>query len=427
MVKIFVLFLCILLGVSVAGASPVLEGNFFPHAADQAIRFRLTDCQGGAEVTLRLKLELEEEKWESWATFAACRSGFVVPEIYSPLQGSYEEADPMGLFWSMAPVNGISQSGECFFLDGLQPLNYKLIIEANGKVLQTRNFQRYFLAPGVEKKSLKGEDLAGTFFLPEGEQQVPGVLVLGGFGGEFHKQRAALLANRGYATLALDYFGKENLPQELADIPLEYFQNAVTWLEQQKRVNGEAIIILGHSRGAEAGLLLAAHDSRVGGVVGVSPSSMVWQGEGGGNGTSTWTLNGLPLPHLPFSPGPNGDGESLDGMLEGIENRNEIEEITIPVEKIRGPVLLVSGGEDRFWPSSQMAEMMVKRLEDFSFPYQVNHLNFPDAGHLFRIPYLPRSKAEGRGCWSWGGSPGINSRAEAESWQEILAFLANFK
>jgi len=49
---------------------------------------------------------------------------------------------------------------------------------------------------------------------------------------------------------------------------------------------------------------------------------------------------------------------------------------------------LISGGDDLVWPSSEMCAAIVKRLKENEFSYEVKNLNFPEAGHTFRAPYL---------------------------------------
>jgi len=406
--------------------NPVLEGNFFPHPADQPIRFRLTDCSGGEEVTLRLTLYYGEERWESWATFTADRSGFVNPELISPIEGTYQEADPMGLFWSMVP-EGEELEGKMFLPTGLEPLRYVLKIQAGEEVLQQRTFQRFFQASNVERSEIREEGLVGTFFKPEGEKPAPGVLILGGTEGGLNEPKAALLANRGYATLTLAYFGLEDLPEKLGEIPIEYFKRAVTWLEKQEGVKSDSIVVLGNSKGAEAALLLGAIDSRIAGVIAIAPSNLVWQGLDIGEISSSWTIEGEPLPFIPFLENSREEVEAMAGLHgKSLENIEVKEETIIPVEKIQGPILLVSGSEDSFWPSSKMGDLIVRRLEELEFPHTVKHREFPGAGHIFRIPYLPSLPKEENGELLFGGNKKKNSAAEAQVWQEILTFLENF-
>ncbi len=45
-----------------------------------------------------------------------------------------------------------------------------------------------------------------------------------------------------------------------------------------------------------------------------------------------------------------------------LQNREAVEKATIRVERINGPVLLVSGGLDGVWPAGKMSEMIMGRL-----------------------------------------------------------------
>lgn len=59
--------------------------------------------------------------------------------------------------------------------------------------------------------------------------------MFGGIGGlvEF---RASLLAAHGFAVLALAYFAYEDLPKHLADVDLEYFEEAANLLLAHPKV-----------------------------------------------------------------------------------------------------------------------------------------------------------------------------------------------
>jgi hypothetical protein len=44
--------------------------------------------------------------------------------------------------------------------------------------------------------------------------------------------------------------------------------------------------------------------------------------------------------------------------LGHLRDTRAVERATIPVEKTRGPILLVSGTDDQMWPSSALAAMI---------------------------------------------------------------------
>ena len=160
------------------------------------------------------------------------------------------------------------------------------------------------------------------------------MLVFGGSGGGLTTSfAAALLAAHGYPSLALAYFKAPGLPQTLRNIPLEYFTRALGVLRAQPGVDPRHVLVAGESRGGEAALLLGAYFPRlVNGVIAGVPSSVV---NPGWPDTSqpAWTLGGRPLPAVSPSefgqPNPPGKPQAV-----------------IPVERIRGPILLTCGEQD---------------------------------------------------------------------------------
>jgi len=96
---------------------------------------------------------------------------------------------------------------------------------------------------------------------------------------------------------------------------------------------------------------------------------------------------------------------------------------TIPVERINGPVLLISGTDDQMWPSGAFAGMAMRRLQEHHHGYPDRHLSYEGAGHSYSFPYVPTSMNQSRGTDIVGGSPRDDARAVNESWSVLLAFL----
>ena len=57
-----------------------------------------------------------------------------------------------------------------------------------------------------------------------GEGPFPGVIEMFGSSGGLANYRSALLASRGFATLGLAYFGYDDLPKDMSDVDLDYFE-----------------------------------------------------------------------------------------------------------------------------------------------------------------------------------------------------------
>jgi dienelactone hydrolase len=101
-----------------------------------------------------------------------------------------------------------------------------------------------------------------------------------------------------------------------------------------------------------------------------------------------------------------------------------IERATIPVERIRAPILLISGSDDRIWPAGEFCAAIVARLKRKKFPYEVSHLVIDGGGHSSCLPFLVTAN---RGLLiagdPSGGSPKADARGGYRSWAETIAFL----
>ena len=284
--------------------------------------------------------------------------------------------------------------------------------------------------------------LVGTLFLPDASAPRGAVLTLGGAGGGLSEGAAETLAKEGFAALALAYFGLEGLPRELVEIPLEYFGGAIAWLGRHPEVGAGPVAVVGNSKGGELALLLGAtYPKSVGAVVGYAPSAVVWQGipfdrevyHGGPR--SPWSLRGEAVPFVPLaSPGAAEMVLMTESLLEArpistralyeraLGDETAVAAASVPVEKIEAPVLLISGTDDRLWPSTRLSEMAIGRLEANDHPFPREHLRYEGAGHMIAPPgYEPAASWTDR--FELGGSREADDFANADSWPKVLGFL----
>ena len=243
-----------------------------------------------------------------------------------------------------------------------------------------------------------------------------------------------MLASNGYAVLNLFFFGHASLPKNFAEVPVEYLTNAVSWLSKREQVEPSRIGVIGQSRGSEAAFLIATLCPNVRAVVGVAPSSVVWPGPGAsGYFHSAWSLNGKELPYVPvkFSQGLGAFLNEVTGgtqiehrplFEDALRNNSAVERATIRTENIHGAILLISGKDDRVWPSEAMCEMIIKTLREHRHPFAYRHLAYEKAGHSFGLPSSPR-KENSNEVFKMGGTSDGNAAAATESWRALLDFL----
>ena len=367
----------------------------------------------------------------SEATFIAGPEGEIETALQKPISGTYGIADSMGLLWSMY---GEPEPDVSFGEGSLEPVKVSFRAEVEGEVVAKAQFEWRFTAPGVQRKEVRENGLAGTLFLPKGNPPFPAIIVLGGSGGGLSEMTSALLASHGIASLALAYFAFEQLPPTLNNIPLEYFEKAMSWLKARPEVASETLTVMGASRGGELALLLGATFSDIRAVVGWVPSGLIHAGlpRTTSGLMPAWTYRGEGLPFVA------ADFDTIDwdrkpikltpGFLAELTDDEAVEAATIPVERINGPVLLISGADDQMWPSSTFSEMVINRLHSFKHPFQSIHHSYEGAGHVIKRPYLPcgitHSIHPVTGFdYDYGGTPSGYLKANIDSWKRTLTFL----
>lgn len=146
-------------------------------------------------------------------------------------------------------------------------------------------------------------------------------------------------------------------------------------------------------------------------------------------GRSSWSLNGQPLPFVPIPadipPCSSERGLSFLPIYDGgLNNAAAVARAEIPVERATGPILLVSGGDDRMWPAERMCRMVVDRLRRAGRDHLVKHLTFPEAGHvLFPVEASDRTEVAASIPVDLGGQVEAAIAAHASAWPEVLRHL----
>lgn len=382
--------------------------------SDEVVAIRANGLQPNERVTIQAALvDGKEQRWSSQAEFLADAQGAVDVSQQAPVKGSYDGVSTMGLVWSMKPdekhVDRYASPRDL----GVQIIEFKLM--ENGKQVSSAQLEQRTVAEGVRQIKVDGE-LHGTLFVPGTEGRHPGVLVVGGSEGGLPTQKAAWLASHGFAALALAYFRYEDLPPDLEAIPLEYFGRALVWMTQRPGILADRIAVVGTSRGGELALQLGSMYPRIGAVVAYVPANVRYPACCGGTRVPyAWTWQGQPL--------------AFDRPWESSRNPAAAMHAAIAVENTRGPMLLISGDDDGVWPSTDMANAIVSRLKSAHFPYPVEVLKYPHAGHMAGRPEIVpawhgmvRQPVSGR-AMDLGGSAKGDAQSSLDAIPKVLEFL----
>lgn len=245
----------------------------------------------------------------------------------------------------------------------------------------------------IERQVVDEDGLVATYYYKKELTQQPPIIIFGGSsGGNFYDNYQNYLedlVDNGYSVLSLAYFdfnSRGELPNMLRHIPLEYFKKAMDWMEKQPQTGKGECAVIGNSRGGEAALLLAIQYPEISTVVAIVSSAYV----GGAYNEkrevsgSAWTIGGKEIPYVDYRKAV----ANYKPWWKIIEQMEEVEPFAIPVENMSAAVLLLSAEKDAIWPSTEMSERVIRRLEknQYTFPYQ--HISY-DAGHNIRVESWP--------------------------------------
>ncbi len=382
--------------------------------------------------------------WQSRAAFAIAEDGALDVATAVPLEGSWQDAEPMAPVWALRQVSAPVPPE---LSDSTEPRRIELhLVDAAGNEAETTIVQ-HLVAPGVTRREVREGDLSGTLFTPPGEGPHPLIVLLNGSGGGTPESRAALFASHGYAAFALAYFKAPGRPEYISATPLEYFEQALAWAARELQPRAGFIAVAGHSRGGELALLLAStFPERISAVIGYVPSAVIHGTLRAGRpdelrDATAWTWRGEPLRNI-WHNNPDADWHAFDhpsapdvplrqapAFLTVERNAEFTAAARIPVERIAGPVLVISGSDDGFWPSEAYCDRIKADLVAREHPWPVEHVHNAGAGHAIGFPFVPTTDIAkvhpvAGVAIDGGGTPVANARANRRSWERVLAFLA---
>lgn len=268
----------------------------------------------------------------------------------------------------------------------------------------------------------------GEIFLPKEDKYPEKALICfsGSDGGiELARTLAGVFQSQGLTTLALAYVMEEGLPKQFSKVPIDSLEAAA------KRLHGmgyKKVGLWGISKGAELALLAGSLlPGLVNAVIAVAPMNTVCQGFAKEKGISfvpgsSWSFHGeeipyssygmekFPLGHILWKSIQIRDVTMYDLYLPLVQNPDPA--AVIQVEKITGPVLLISSKMDNMWPSELAAKQITKRLQEHNFPYFYQHLSYDYGGHMFVPMEFGQTKLF-KGDRGKNKEPGLKARMDS--------------
>ena len=365
---------------------------------DEKINITIKDClkSKNVEVHLYRKTSLGYYLYSS-AIFKSDEEGIIDLSKNKPISGFYSGVDQMGLFWSMKIWDKLKDIPD-FVKESKSPYQSFFVIKENSKIITKAVYNCYQFSDLEEKKIIDDSKLIGEICIPKNNgKKFPALIILHGSGGynkNGYSEYAAALAYHGYASVLLGYFGVGPLPKELKDIPLEYFERCIEYLEKCEYIDKNRIGVIGFSRGGELALLFASKFPQIKIAISYAGSGQAMP--------DSWTYKGQIIRY---------SSQSI-----------------IQVEKINGPVLLIDGQDDQVWPSSELQSIAYERLKSHNHSFIYKHLTYQNSGHSIYLPNLPTTVLERKHpitgvVLKYGGTPEGVAKANILSWGEVLSLL----
>ncbi|XP_003756310.3 acyl-coenzyme A thioesterase 1 [Sarcophilus harrisii] len=391
---------------------------------DEPVEIAVHGLGPAQPVTLRAGLRDEKgELFQASARYRADAGGQLHLARAPALGGSYSGVEPMGLFWSLQPekpywrlVKRDVQTPFCVDLEvyeGHDPQPTKLLARAV--------HERGFLGPGVRRIPVREGSVRATLFLPPGSGPFPGIIDISGTGGGLFEYRASLLAGHGFAVMALAYYGFEDLPKNMKEFHLEYFEEAVQYLKNHSQVKGPGVGLLGFSKGGDLCISMASHLKDITATATINGSVA--------NVGAALHYKGMTMPPL----GSNlkrikmtdqGFVDIIDVLNNPLEEPNR--KSLIPVERAESCFLFLVGLDDHNWKSEFFANEAAKLLQAHG-KKKPKIICYPATGHYIEPPYFPVCLVSFHNLVGklvvWGGEVKAHSMAQVDAWKQIQAFF----
>jgi uncharacterized protein len=259
----------------------------------------------------------------------------------------------------------------------------RTILKVTGLLLLSIILILFYLGWRTPSLSASHGKVDTHLYLSEGESQPLVVAFGGGSGGNdwernYLKDKRDEFLARGFAVLAIGYFKTDESPGSLDRISLNAISDTILHIASRyPQLDTSRIILMGASKGGELVLNLASRFAHFKGVVALSTSHVSFPALTISANTSSWQYNGQEVPYVPAPikiVGPALQGDLYRAFSIMLEDEEAVSKAEIEVEKINGPILILSGTQDEQWPATHMSQQIVNRLTKKNFKHTYRHL-----------------------------------------------------
>ncbi|XP_042862615.1 acyl-coenzyme A thioesterase 1-like isoform X1 [Penaeus japonicus] len=397
-----------------------------------------------APVTLTADLLDENGKqFCSHAHYISDAEGDVDVTLAPSVGGSYKGVFPAGLLTTLAPAPHEFPLLRLYRRDPQLPwkITVKVVeghqpLGSQQEAVSEVHLERHLMGRGVRRVPLREGRVRATLFLPPGPGPFPGVIDMFGTAGGLMEFRAAMMASRGIATMALAYFAFEDLPKTTERFDLEYFAEAAELLMSQEGVVPDRCGIVGVSKAADIAFTLATWMAEVKAVVSISGSPVAYDSIITYQGKTI--LEGFKMDMSVLRLDEHG---RLYPLREMIQLLTPDHPKFIPINLADDDTyFLVVGGDDDAWSCDVPVHSVRERMEMFGRTEKLETKVYPGAGHILEPPYgalihhsyhrhLPVVGGEDGServtgvPILWGGQPAEHCAVQEDLWPRMRNFL----
>ncbi|GAB2501695.1 hypothetical protein CATRI_01905 [Corynebacterium atrinae] len=238
-------------------------------------------------------------------------------------------------------------------------------------------------------EAVDGDYLRGIHYAPAQPQHAGTIITFGGSEGSAADFQARALSEQGYHTLALYFFGQDGQQPTLSQVPLDFFDEALSWIGEREELTAGPLTVIGTSKGAELTANLAARYPEIDNIVLYTPGDHTYSGLSfdSREQASSFTWRGSEIPFAAFPSDFRIMAPMMFRMALGLPvsylptyeaaAASADPSSVIDLSGFSGHGLLFAGDQDAMWQAATAARNLANtnpRLEA---------VIYPSAGHLF--------------------------------------------
>ncbi|KAM9798072.1 acyl-coenzyme A thioesterase 1 [Neosynchiropus ocellatus] len=388
---------------------------------DKLVQVKVEGLSPNRNVELRSKLVDDRGVvFKASAHYRADPSGQVDVSRSPSLGGSYTGVEPMGWLWSMTPETPHSK---LLKKNVLTPTLVELeaLSAETGEVLARETHERGYMVDGMKRVPVKEGRIRGVLFIPPGKGPFPGIVDLYTLGGALCEPRASMLANKGFAVLALASYGYQDLPKKIKRLDLEYFEEAATYLKSHPEVRGPGIGIVSISQSGALAMAMSAFLPDISATVCINSCTA----------NTVFPLHYKDLVIPPIMPVLSNVAITDCGLLDVRDCLPDpsLEEncaSMIPIERATSQFLFAFSEADRNWNSAFFGRQAAAHLKSHGKD-NFRVVSYAEAGHFIEYPHLPCCRstlhAAVGSAVRFGGEPKAHAEAQLDLWEQMEHFF----